>query len=258
MQQMDVQLGAVKVHLAVMGQGRPVLMLHGWGGSHVSWAPVWQQLSAHHTLYIPDFPGFGQSDPPEAPWDVAAYAQMVCHLMDALDLKKCDFVVHSFGGRVLLKLASEHPERVGRAVITDGAGLKPKRGAKYYFKVYSYKLCKWLARALGPLGRGWRDRMAQRAGSEDYRALSPLMKQVFIRVVNEDLAACLPRVQASTLLIWGDQDRDTPLWMGQRMEREIPDAGLVVFPGRGHYAYLEEAGRFAAVVDHFLSEEEPT
>lgn len=78
------------------------------------------------------------------------------------------------------------------------------------------------------------------------------MRETFVKVVNQDLLPHAARVQAPTLLFWGDQDEDTPLWMGQTLEKTMPDAGLIVLEGAGHYSYLERLGEFVRVVDHFF------
>jgi pimeloyl-ACP methyl ester carboxylesterase len=78
------------------------------------------------------------------------------------------------------------------------------------------------------------------------------MRGTLVRLVNEDLRIMLPELHLPVLLIWGDQDGETPLEDGRLMERLIPDAGLVVFEGSGHYAYLEQAARFCRIVDVFL------
>ena len=79
------------------------------------------------------------------------------------------------------------------------------------------------------------------------------MKKTFVKVVSEDLSPLLPRIQASTLLVWGEKDTETPLWMGQKMEKDIPDAGLVIFEGDDHFAYLHQWSRFVAIVRTFLT-----
>ena len=78
------------------------------------------------------------------------------------------------------------------------------------------------------------------------------MRETFVKVVNEDLLPFAARVKPSTLLFWGDQDEDTPLAQGQLLEKTIPDAGLVVWEGAGHYSYLERAADTAQVMDHFF------
>jgi len=92
----------------------------------------------------------------------------------------------------------------------------------------------------------------QKYGSPDYKRLNPNMRKTFVKVINQDLTEYLPQIKASTLLVWGSADTETPLWMGQKMEKEIPDAGLVVFEGRTHFAFLEEAQRFLVIVNTFL------
>jgi len=92
----------------------------------------------------------------------------------------------------------------------------------------------------------------QKYGSPDYKRLNPNMRKTFVKVINQDLTEYLPQIKASTLLVWGSVDTETPLWMGQKLEKEIPDAGLVVFEGRTHFAFLEEAQRFLVIVNTFL------
>ena len=98
-------------------------------------------------------------------------------------------------------------------------------------------------------------RLRDKYSSADYKALDEEMKKTFNRIVTQDLRDCYPRIQNSTLLIWGDRDTETPLWMGEEMEKLIPDAGLVTLAGGTHFAYLEQIVRFAIIAEHFLSEE---
>ena len=82
------------------------------------------------------------------------------------------------------------------------------------------------------------------------------MRETFVKVVNEDLLPYAARVQPSTLLLWGDQDQDTPLSQGQLLEKTIPDAGLVVWEGAGHYSYLDRLPDTVRVIDHFFKQDE--
>ena len=88
--------------------------------------------------------------------------------------------------------------------------------------------------------------------SSDYNAAQGVMRQIFVKVVNEDLKPLLPQIKSPTLLVWGENDTATPLSDGRLMEKLIPDAGLVVFEGCSHYSFLDEPGRYYAVVDYFL------
>jgi len=97
------------------------------------------------------------------------------------------------------------------------------------------------------------ERLRQHYGSADYKLLkTEVMRNTFVKVITQDLSEMLSEIKASTLLIWGSGDTATPLWMGQKMEKEIPDAGLVVFEGRSHFAFVEEAQRFQTIVNTFF------
>lgn len=254
---MKLDINGITINYETAGQGAPLLLLHGWGGRIGSMQPIANGLMDIRTVTNIDFPGFGESTPPPQPWSVTEYTDCLIAFMEKAGIQKADIVAHSFGGRVTLLLASTRPDLVGRIIITGGAGLKPRRSLKYYIRVYTYKLGKFMLRhgwmtALAKLFGVDLKKKSQNAGSEDYRSLSGVMKGTFVRVVNQDLRYCLPKIKSSTLLIWGENDMDAPLWMGKIMEKEIPDAGLVVFEGRGHFAYLEEIGRFVKIARAFL------
>lgn len=249
---MMLSIDGVNIHYDIKGEGEPILLLHGWGGCIGSFAPVADFLAQDHRVISLDFPGHGESDEPPVPWSVTEYTEMTRRFMEELNIAPAHIVAHSFGGRVAILLSSTWPELVKKMVLCDSAGILPKRTAKYYFKVYKHKLgkrlakIKWLDQLLGLSER------AKNAGSADYRALSDSMKGTFVRVVNQDLAPRLPLIQAETLLVWGSEDTATPLSDGKRMEKDIPGAGLVVFEGAGHFSYLDEFGRFCAVLKVFF------
>jgi pimeloyl-ACP methyl ester carboxylesterase len=241
-------------HVIRRGSGALVLLLHGWGSSADLFARTIDGLEDSFDLIAPDFPGFGATDAPPAPWAVGDYMAWVVALMDELGIQRVSVIGHSFGGRVGIKLAALHPERVEKLVLTDAAGIRPKRTLGYHVRVRAFKAARWLSQqklAPEPL-RSWAVARVATSGSPDYQTASGTVRGSFVRVVNEDLREYLPRIQAPTLLIWGDRDEETPLADAQFMERQIPDAGLVVFNGAGHYAYLEQAARFNVIVKTFL------
>ena len=233
----------------------PVILLHGWGASIQTMLPIYRYLASSHTIYALDFPGCGESDQPPVPWSTAEYVRLVMDWLDVLQISKATFIGHSHGGRVSMMLAAKHPERVRRLVLVDSAGIRAPRNFRYYRRVYFYKVAKRVI-ALPVLRRRQaelRKRLMKFLGSEDYGSVAPgVMQGTFIRLVNEDLRPLLKQIKAPTLLIWGENDQDTPLDDGKLMEREIPDAGLVVFKGAGHYSYLDCFPQFCAVISSFL------
>jgi pimeloyl-ACP methyl ester carboxylesterase len=234
----------------------PVLALHGWGASAELMRVVVERLAAGGARVIaPDLPGFGSTALPPPDWDVFAYARWVVGLLDTLEIARCHLVGHSFGGRLGLLLGADYPERLDRMILVDSAGIPPKRPLGSQLRLKAYKGIRDGLKAAGAASlsdrlRAW---YSGRYGSADFQTAGPL-RDIFVRVVNQDLSDYAKRVTPSTLLVWGDQDQDTPLWQGQMLEKLIPDAGLVTLKGAGHYSYLERPAEFATIALHFLRE----
>lgn len=254
---MNITVDGTKINYEQQGEGADILVLHGWGASIQTMRPVIDALAARWRVTAPDFPGFGQSGPPPGHFGVPEYAGLVCRFLRQLGIQKTHIVCHSFGARVTIMLAAAHPEMVDKIVFTGAAGLRKRRTAGYWLRVYGYKAAKRISRGrvirrlLKPLGIDV-DARVKNAGSQDYRALDESMKKVFVRVVNLTLEGFLKDIQSPSLLIWGENDQDTPLCFGRTMEKLIPDAGLVVLGGAGHYAFLECFPRFIRIVITFF------
>lgn len=255
---MDVWAGELPpATVAVRGSGRPLLLLHGWGASAALFDPILAGLQAGRQLIVPDLPGFGSTPEPPVAWSVHEYAAWCLALLDRLGVGSCDLVGHSNGGRIGIVMAANHPGRVRRMVLAGSAGIRPRHTARDAARVRTYKALRAVERSSMVPGavRRRAGRRADRRGSADYRAVSGTMRGTLVRLVNEDLRGLLPELHIPVLLIWGDQDTETPVGDGRLMERLIPDAGLVVFEGAGHYAYLEQPARFCRIVDVFLGDD---
>lgn len=237
------------------GQGAPVVLMHGWGCRASTLESVAGVVRAMgRPLINVDFPGFGDSTEPAEVWGVEQYTEAIEELLRREGVG-ADAVMlgHSFGGRVGIVYASRNP--LGKLILVDAAGVKPKRSLRYYLKVYTFKTKKQLLKLF--LGKkkaeNLLDRLRAKAGSSDYRNSTPKMRAIMSRVVNEDLCHLMPQIKVPTLLIWGTADTATPLSDAKKMERLIPGAGLVEFEGAGHYSFLDRPGQFAAVLRSFLS-----
>lgn len=239
----------VKLHYEKYGShGRHVVLLHGWGQNTEMMAFIGEGLKSHFIVYNIDFPGFGQSDLPPEPWDTNDYAEFLHEFCLLKKIEDPIFIAHSFGCRVAVRYAYRYGAY--KMVLTGAAGIRDKRGLDYYAKVYSYKLGKKIL-SLKPFEK-YKDSLTKNAGSEDYRNSSGVMRQTFVKVVNEDLKDLLPSIKAETLLVFGENDEATPVEKGKMMEKLMPDAALVIFENDDHYAYIHQAQRFLLVLDAFL------
>lgn len=248
---MFIKIDNLDIYYKKAGSGKKVVLLHGWGGRADSFLPVFNYLASKFEVYAIDFPGFGQSSLPSKAWGVGDYTDMLNKLFDKLNIEKASLIGHSFGGRVSIMFSALYPEKVEKVVLVDSAGIIPKRTLKYYFKVYKFKLFKKLYLLLNGGKKEALEKFYKKYGSKDYKNSGPL-RETFVKVVNEDLRGFLPKIKAPTLLIWGEKDQDTPLYMAKIMEKEIPDAGLIVFEGAGHFAYLDKLNDFNIIVSKFL------
>ena len=250
----NIKINGLNFHYTVEGSGSPVILMHGWGCNLTTLASVEKVAVENHTVYNVDFPGFGQSQEPSEVWGVEKYTQLIEELVKVENIENPILLGHSFGGRVGILYSSRN--QVKKLILVDAAGVKPRRSLKYYLKVYSYKISKRLMPLIyGKEGAQKRIEEARaKRGSSDYNNATPMMRAILSKVVNEDLKYCMPQIKAPTLLIWGENDTATPLRDAQTMEKLIPDAGLVSFPGCGHYSFLDNPIQFAAVLRSFLKE----
>lgn len=242
---MNIEVDGYNICYKITGTGEEtVVMLQGWGTDLGVYDSVANSINERYRFVQFDFPGFGGSDEPREAWNVDAYADFFCKFMQALEIKKATLIGHSYGGRVIIKLAARDsiPFEIKNIVLIDSAGIMPKRSFSQKLKVRRYKILKKILNmkvvyALFPeLIDDWRSRQ----GSADYRNASPMMRQCLVMAVNEDLTDLLPKVEQDTLLIWGDKDTATPITDAKLMEERIPNAGLVVLKGAGHFSFLEQ------------------
>lgn len=233
--------------------GEAVIVLHGWGCNHSTVRSVAASLEDKCRVISIDLPGHGSSEEPDEVWGTQDFANLVGKVVKELKIETPALVGHSFGGRTAIAYASSNP--VSKIVLIDSAGITPRRSLKYYYKVYSYKLFKKLVLALAgeEKGREILESQLKKKGSADYQAASPKMRAIMSRCVNEDLKKIMPRISSPVLLIWGENDTATPLSDAKTMERLIPDAGLVAFPGCGHYSFFDNPYQFRAVIRSFFN-----
>ena len=250
-----LEVGGHEARVVQKGEGRPVVLLHGWGGRIESMWPIVDCLAGSFRTVTVDLPGFGRSPAPGGVWGTADYAHYMIDLLNHLDVDRAHFVGHSFGAKTSLYIAATHEERVDKLVLIGSSGLTSPPA----MKVRAKRMVSKVARAAGRFGlpgEKLRDVVYSRIASQDYKEAGP-MRPIMVKVVNEDLAYLLPRIQAPTLLVWGTDDDAVPVAHARKMESLIPDAGLVLFEGAGHFAYLDEPDRFCRIASHFLGAPRP-
>ena len=253
---LETVINGIKTSYLDCGEGSLVFMLHGWGSKKELFSNIIEPVSTKYRVIAPDFPGMGETNEPPEVWALDNFVEWTLEFIKSFNPEKVILLGHSFGGRVVIKIASmsDLPFEIDKIILTGSAGIMPKRDLSYKIKVGSYKLAKKFL-LLPPVKALFPDalsNMQKKKGSADYNSASPVMRGCLVKVVNEDLQSYLPKIKQSTLLIWGTADDATPLSDGELMEKLIPDAGLVKLNGAGHYSWLNDPFTFIAVLKSFL------
>ncbi len=210
---------------------------HGWGHSHKNWSKIIAPLEYIGRHYALDFAGFGSSPSPPNGWGTKDYADNIGAWIKENNFAPVIWVGHSFGGRVGVQLAANHPELIKALCLISGAGLKRRR--KLHDKIYFYfriKLFKLLKKII-PNG-AFKSKIISKFGSADYNNAGA-MRDIFIRVVNEDLSKQAEKVECPTMLIYGQDDKETPPEFGKRFSSLIKGSKLFLLNGQDHYSVLE-------------------
>ena len=251
-----IEVNGIKTNYVDEGTGECILILHGWGASIETFRPVIDYFKNKNRVVALDMPGCGKTEEPSAAYCMNDYAAFVNTFRELLGIQNPVLMGHSNGGRTILKLFSQNPSYPCKKVILiDASGIKHKRSFAASVKLYSYKTvkavlqCPIWKKAAAPL----LEKARTKFGSADYQNSSPVMRRTLVNIVSEDLKYALPMISVPTLIFWGDKDEDTPLSDGKMMEKMIPDCGLIVLKGAGHYSYLEKLGEFLRVSDYFIN-----
>lgn len=249
---MFIKSSGVDLFYETLGDGLPLILLHGWGHSGQTFISIKETLAEVCKVYILDLPGFGRSAIPSEPWGVEDYVRVLEDFVRALNIESPVLLGHSLGGQIATLYASRNP--VQKLILVNAAVIRhpmPLKG----------RIFKFASDSLRFLGKVFRNedlaeiiitKLRSRVGSADYRSASRVMQQTLSRVLRENLEGLLPNIKVPTLLIWGDKDTATPLSDAKLIEKLMPDAGLVVYEGAGHCSFLERRNEFVLVVKHFL------
>ncbi len=230
-----------KLSFLQKGKGKDLLFLHGYLSSKEAFSAQIAYFSRFFRVTAIDFLGFGQSGELTEAFSVGDYAAWTREVIFRLRLKKPHVVAHSFGCRVAVKMASADPELFDKIILTGAAGIIRNRGFSYQVKVKTYRLVK----------KFFPDYAERKFGSEEYRALSPIMKESYKKIVNEDLRECAKGVCNPTLLVEGREDKTTPLSEAKIYLRNLPNGRLKTMEG-GHFAFAEYPSAFNLILEEFL------
>ena len=242
------------------GEGKDLVLLHGYLSSKESFSAHIDYFSKTFRVTAIDFCGFGHSAPLTSAFSVSDYAAWTSEAFSLLGVGETPYcIAHSFGCRVAVKMQSLAAENggkgafskgsfgkgaFGKTIFTGPAGLLPKRTLRYKIRVKAYRAAKKLFPAFAE----------KKFGSAEYRSLSPVMKESYKKIVNEDLRGDIAKFGAPALVIEGDRDTITTAAEAEEYAKLLPRGGLQYISG-GHFAFAENAAAFTLAAEEFFSDE---
>ena len=257
---MFIQLNGVNHHYVSIGEGPPIVLVHGLGGTLDVWHGVSQSLALHHHVIAMDLRGHGRTPAGRAQFSIKAWSQDVAALMTALQLPAATIVGHSMGTLIAQQVAITEPDMVDQLVLVGGITyFEPpdKQAYEQRAKVVEEQgldeiVDDWITGALSPRTRA---RLPQVAGLLRHLFLSndPRSYAKASRAMARAPAVEREQIGQPTLLLVGDHDRSTPLRMTEQLHKQIPVSRVQVVPSAAHWMTLEQPDVIAAAILQFLT-----
>lgn len=235
----------------------PLIILHGWGSSVNSWEKVMTELEKSNIkVFMPDLPGFGESQEPPSPWGVKNYIEFLEEFRKRMELNKFVLGGHSFGGQIAISYALNNPNKLAGLILMDAARIMRRRK----LKVKIFSLLAHIGNStfsipplhfLKPLTQKiW----SKLSGERDYYLASPIMKETMRKVLGEEVGGMLGDIKTKTLILWGEKDYVTPLSDARIINERIKGSKLVVFKNAAHPINVEKPLEVAQSISVFMEE----
>ena len=218
------------------------MFLHGYLSSGDSFARQTHYFRREFDVFAPDLKGFGKNVPMKKPYSLSDYIKEVEEYKYKYSIKKPHVIAHSFGGRIAIKAAAENPDFCDKLVLAGAAGLKPKDTVYKIGKRAAFKVLK----------RFFPKEKLKWFYSKDYLALDDVMKESFRLIINEHLDDKIGKIKNSTLVIFGENDKETPVYMAKRLFNGIENSRLIILPKAGHFCFIDKPAKFNTEVREFL------
>lgn len=228
---------------------KTLLFIHGWGADKYNLSGIYKYLIDNYRIISVDLPGFGKSNRPEETIGSEEYANIIYKFLSKLNIERLSIIGHSLGGKIALLIAYKYPELIEKLVLIDSSGIRRKRDILWYFNVYIFKFFKLIYKNILKNENALNE-LKNRFGSDDYKNANN-MRDILVKIVNEDFTHILEKIKIPVFLYWGEKDKDTPLWMAKIMKKKIKDSGLFIVKNGGHYSFLQD-NRIINIIKSFI------
>jgi len=238
-----IKIDELNITYKIVGEGKPFLILHGWGSKSDRWMTVAKLLSGHgFQVIIPDLPGFGQSTNPETVWNLNDYTNFVNKFVEKLGLAEFHLLGHSFGGNMAITYSLKYSEKIEKMFLVGAAAIRAETIKKKttYGLSKIFKFLKYI-----PFVRRFFYRFIIKS---DYPSTRGIMREIYLKTIKEDLSDKLEGVNVATSIIWGEKDDITPLKNAHQINSKIKNSTLEIVPHMGHNLHSEVPGKLSDII----------
>lgn len=216
-----------------------ILFLHGWGCNKQYMFPL--SHSNNYNSLIIDLPGFGDNPKLSYPYHLNDFVEDILLFINTSNLKINYIVGHSFGGKLACRLSNFI--KIKGLILISASSFHKIRGPLYYIKVLLYKLIKKFRLF---------KKITNKMGSKDYKDLSPIMKKTMSNIINEPITKDIKKIIVPTILLYGNNDKITPLCIAKKTKKHIKDCELIILKGN-HFAYLYNKTQVIKIIESLVS-----
>ena len=232
---------------------KKIIILPGWGDNRKTWDYFIHFFSAYFTIYIFDYPGFGNTIFPNHDLTIYDYACIFNDFLNEYDITNPIIIGHSFGGRLIILLASIYKRSFKKIILIDSAGIK-NFSLKKVFRKYLYKFLKKL-KFLFKNKNKYLKKLLCFCGSTDFKNINKNMQKTFINIVNTNLIKDIPNIKDETLIIWGINDLETPYKDAIKFNKLINNSYLIPINNSGHFPYLDYPNLINNIIYEYIKED---
>ena len=249
---MQTVVNSLLTHYSAQGEGKTVVLLHGWADSLSTFSKLQKDLSKNYKVISLDLPGFGQSQAPLNTWDLDDYAVFVYDFLTKIEVEEVYALVgHSNGGAIAIRGLSTDKLKAERLVLLASSGIRLKKSLRKYAFLAATKIGKVASLALPEKTRTKLRKKLYQTAKSDMLAAEHL-QETFKRVVTQDIQSDAKNLTLPTLLIYGQGDADTPVLFGVRLHRLIKSSELKILDGAGHFVHQDQPEEVAKLLEKFL------
>jgi pimeloyl-ACP methyl ester carboxylesterase len=265
-------LNGARVNYVEMGQGDPLVFVHGLSGCWQNWLENIPHFARRHRVIAVDLPGFGESELPHEEISIPGYGRFVDAFLGEIGVERASLVGNSMGGFIAAEVAISQPRRVEKLALVSAAGVMTVRHleltfAKRMSRAFHAGSARMIARRQSIVRRRRLRKMMLYGIVRHPELLQPeLVYEIasgggkpgfldaFKAILDYDFRDRLPEVKDPTLIVWGRNDRIVPVGGAYRYEQLIPDSRRVIFEETGHVPMIERPALFNRVLEDFLNE----